>query len=252
MNSTARKFSQWLSRPSLPLQLRLDVADVMCGLRPAARVLIPAVGPRDLELAALVETGLDIAVARGLKWQTRRTAIGCVDWAAPASDESDPFVVLYVGQSETATVKARAADERGDDLAFGEALGYPSCCTDWVRVRGSVPALAEIFELYAPDGHYACLAWPGSMAADGPLIPHFPCSRTCAPSRVLALQRWNYLQDLQSKHAADRIRWASMASYQLLESGEIRAGVQTEDDVGVIASANPDPLISLPDAARCG
>ena len=251
MNPTTRQLSNWLSRRSLPLQARLDVADVMCGLRPAARVLIPSAGPRDVELAALVETGLAIAVARGMKWQARRTSIGCVDWAAPACSESEQFVVLYVGHDETATVSARTADERGDDLAFGETLGYPSCCTDWVHVRGSVPALAESFDLYAPDGHYTCLAWPGSMAVDAPLIPHFPCSRNCGPSRILALRRWNYLQELPDTQAVERIRWASMATYQLLDSGEIRTGSRTESGARVIASAHPDPSKSLPDAARC-
>jgi hypothetical protein len=251
MNQQADRLSCWLSRPSLPLQARLDVADVMCGLRPAARVLIPAIGHRDVELSALVETGLAIAVARGMKWQARRSSIGCVDWSAAASSETDPFVVLYVGRDETAASSARTADEGADDSAFGETLGYPSCCTEWVCRRGAVPALAESFKLYAPDGHYACYAWPASMAVDAPLTPHFPCSRSCAPSQRLALGRWIYLQEIQASQPIERIRWAANATYHLLSSGEVRAGAPADKDANVIASAHPDPSICLPDTARC-
>jgi hypothetical protein len=166
--------------------------------------------------------------------------MGCIDWAVGANEDADPFVVLYLGRNDSIASDARAADEHADDVSFGRLLGYPSCCTEWVRSRGSVPALSESFALYAADGQYKFLAWPASMSVDAPLLPHFPCCRGCLPSRNIALGRLRYLLKTRPSEITGRIEWASRQAYHLLETGEIRTGIPLEQGPRVIASAHPD------------
>jgi len=217
-----------LAQTSLPLQTRLDAADVVMGWRPAARILIPLDGEVERFASLLLSAGAHIAVGRGIKWQRRTNAVGCIDWfehqvpqSAPREDALQRMSVLYLGKSVEASVLSRAADEGGADFEFGASLGYPACCRRFVQDRGAVPAISECFGLYASSGYFDPWTWPCTMQVDAALIPHYPCSCDCAESRALAESRWRLINLVGRRSDIDRLRWARRVTYFLSEEGAV-------------------------------
>jgi len=229
----------WLALSEIPLQARLDVADVYSGIRSAARVLLPLAPSPEGVVVALLKMPLSVAVARGVKWQQKRTKLGFVDWATRRDDQAEAFVVLYVASTQANAEELRKLDELGCDADFGAALGYPTCCVEWVVGRGGVPALAESFELYAMDGSYTPRAWPPSMVCDAPLMPHFPCSRNCNASGQIAAHRWRLLLASHNTPLIERVRGAFRQTYFLSGSREISIAAPSKSGEDVLLSARP-------------
>lgn len=187
----APKLNAFLRKEHLPLQMRLDLLDVFCRLRPAARILIRPEDEAEEVCQAILSVGYYIAVGKGIKWQPKSSAVTCHDWFSKNSNSTtfESMAVLYVADSQAGADQTRAADETRDDVVFARALGYPSCCIEWVSVRKRVPELSECIELYAAEGSYDPLVWPGAMLNDASLTPHYPCSTSCVHSQALARAR---------------------------------------------------------------
>lgn len=219
------KVAGFLTQNYLPLQLRLDLLDVFCGLRPAARILVRPENEATQVCRDVLAFGCYIAVGKGVKWQPKSLAITCHDWFSDHSDAAglEALAVLYVARSETKAQETRAADETRDDVIFAQALGYPDCCIDWVRERKRVPELSECIALYAPNGVYDPLVWPGAMLCDAPLTPHYPCSSTCAPSQALARARVQLLVKSGCSELLQRIIRAREMIYYTDQKGHLRA-----------------------------
>ena len=158
-----------LELSDLTLQIRCDIADVLAGIRPTARLMLRPGAEAETCVNAIIRAGLAVAVGRGIKWQPRRDQLGVVDWMGESPDlrnEAEKFIVLYTAFTQKSAEESRAADETCDDTKFGRALGYPPCCVKFVNDRGRVPEHKDVFELYAHQGSYDPLCWPGAMAFD--------------------------------------------------------------------------------------
>lgn len=229
-----------LALSSLPLQTRLDAADVVMGWRPAARILIPLDGEVERFVRLVLGAGNHVTVGRGIKWQQRAGAVRCIDWfeqevpqGAPRGDALERMSVLYLGKSVEASELSRAADEGGADFEFGASLGYPACCRRFVQDRGAVPAISECFGLYASSGHFDPWTWPCTMQVDAALIPHYPCSSACAESRALAESRWRLMSLVGRRGDVDRLKWARSVTYFLSGKGCCWRRRRRGDAVGI-------------------
>jgi hypothetical protein len=207
----------------LPRQARLDLLDVAMRLRPAARILVRT-GTETMVAAMLLEAlQLDACAARGLAC----VPLG-VDYAdgfeAAPGRPAERMAVLYVSTTLKAAESLRGLDESADDANLGRALGYPDCCIDAISSRGGVPAIADAVSLYATEGTFDPLVWPPAAIADGPLLPHFPCTSGCVTSRRLAAARW----DGACRHlpaVAARVLAAARAAYWVDGSGRANTDV---------------------------
>jgi hypothetical protein len=230
---------------SLTMQIRCDIVDVLTGLRPTARLMLRPGPEAESCVRAVINGGMSVAVGRGVKWQPRQQVVGVVDWMGrgeAASGTAEKFVVLYIAKTQVLADSSRAADETRDDAAFGQALGYPPCCVRFVDDRGVVPEHKDVFSLYAIDGHYDPLCWPGAMAIDQSLLIHYPCSVSCAASRRLSEGRWNYIRQCGTSSVIELIRAAHALAYWLDSEGRVRAGTQVSEDA--VAFASPSSALN--------
>lgn len=209
----------------LTLQLRLDVLDVMFDIRPASRILVRVQNEAEEVCADIINAGLSISVGRGIKWQKKSTGLTCHDWFEDniGGEDFEPMAILYLSTSESIANDTRSADETRDDKVFGKVLGYPDCCVDWVINRGKVPELAECINLYTKDGLYDPLIWPGAMAVDAPLTPHYPCSIQCKKSQDIALKRIAVLKYLDSIFLLQKVLESRYMKYSLNSNGQLKA-----------------------------
>lgn len=222
-------------RDRLPLQLRLDVLDVVFDLRPAARIMARVEGEVEGLCRELLELRCFISVGKGVRWQRKSHGIACHDWFEDhgPDDKLEAMTLLYIGRTETSSIRAREADETRDDNVFARALGYPQCCIDWVAGRRRVPELAECFDLYTRDGLYDPLLWPGAMALDAQLTPHYPCSVECADSLKITRARLELLKELECAPVIRRIQDARSVCYVMDAAGRVTAPVAAESLAGV-------------------
>lgn len=247
----AVKLGGFLNKHYLPLQLRLDLLDVFCGLRPAARVLVRPDDEAAYVCQDVLAFGCSIAVGKGMKWQSKSSGTTCHDWFSDRSDAAtlEAMAVLYVAGSESTAQETKAADETRDDVIFAQSLGYPECCIDLVRARKRVPELSECIALYAPGGIYDPLVWPGAMLYDAPLTPHYPCSPTCAPSQALAQARVKLLVKSGCFAILKKIVRAREMIYFADDQGRLHASLRGEFvQNGHTRSAKPN----MPAADRLG
>lgn len=209
----------------LPLQLRLDVLDVVFDIRPASRILVRVKSEVEEVCADIINAGLSISVGRGIRWQRKSTVLTCHDWFEDniGGEDYEAMAILYLSTSNSVANDTRSADETKDDRVFGKALGYPNCCVDWVINRGKVPELAECIKLYTKDGFYDPLIWPGAMAVDAPLTPHYPCSIQCKKSQDIALSRIEALQYLGCEILIKRILDSRNMIYSINSNGQMQA-----------------------------
>ena len=220
----------FLRKRHLPLQMRLDLLDVFCRLRPAARVLVKPEDEANEVCQDILSAGFFIAVGKGMKWQPQSSGITCHDWFSEKSNTTtfESMALLYVAASQDGAEQTRAADETRDDVVFARALGYPNCCIEWVNERKRVPELSECIELYAPEGTYDPLVWPGAMLNDAPLTPHYPCSAVCVHSQALAQARVDLLVKLGCTEILERIIRAREMVYYMDGQRKLRT-VSTAD-----------------------
>jgi hypothetical protein len=241
MRTSDLRIRDLLELSGLTLQIRCDMADVVSGLRPTARLMVRPGAEAETCARAIVRVGLSVAVGHGVKWQPRREQVGVVDWmgeAAASRDVAEKFIVLYVALTQSQAGHSRAADETRNDAEFGNALGYPACCVQFVNDRGRVPEHKDVFALYASHGHYDPLCWPGAMALDRSLLIHYPCSVSCATSRRMAESRWRYIRDSGCEAVVTQVRDAHGLVYWLDRECRVRAGAQAPDDAVAVATPN--------------
>lgn len=235
-----------LRESRLPLQLRLDTCDVIWGLRPAARVLVRQDNEAELCVNLLLASGLKISVGKGYREQLVVPGRGYVDWFHDGDSVAATIrlAVLYVSSKQEIADAARDADETSNDYVFGIALGYPKCCINWVASRGKVPELKDSFQIYASDGHYMPWIWPGALAIDASLTPHFPCSRACSFSIQLAKARFQAIKRSSChqvmKHLIDSRKW----HYWLSQDGQIRVDEAPPVPGSYIAMATPNGILA--------
>lgn len=225
----------------LPRQARLDVLDVAIGLRPSARILARP-GPEVRAAASLIEVlGLDACVARGLA----KVPVGrsFADSFAPGdSAGAERMAILYVAGRRESAEWTRSCDERCDDEALGEALGYPLCCVRAMLARGRVPSMADAVGMYSARGGYDPLVWPPAAVADGPLLPHFPCSAGCEASRMLALARWHSVRS-DLPELAMHVSRAAESLYWVDGDGIVHSGGPGSIPVDVISVVRPGDVL---------
>lgn len=217
----------FLNDSSLPLQLRLDCLDVVASIRPAARILVQLGNEAEKVCAALLSMGVAISVAKGVKRQPKPTNVTVHDWFDhnEFGAELVDMAVLYVAKDQARADRARSADETKDDVLFGETLGYPSCCIEWVRHRGRVPEIRECLALYAENNEYDPFPWPGAMLVDAPLTPHYPCSTSCTSSAAIAGKRVCELECLAASGVLAKLRNARQMVYWLNANGVFHASL---------------------------
>jgi hypothetical protein len=221
----APKVICFLRKGHLPLQMRLDLLDVFFRLRPAARVLVRPEDEANEVCQDILSAGYSITVGKGMKWQPKSSVVTCHDWFSKKLNTTtlESMAVLYVASSQDEADQTRAADETRDDVVFARSLGYPSCCIEWVSERKRVPELSECIELYAHEGSYDPLVWPGAMLNDAPLTAHYPCSTGCVNSQVLARARVELLSKLGCYEILEKIIRAREMVYFLNDQQKLCA-----------------------------
>ncbi len=215
-----------LCEPRYSLQARLDALDVLLGVRPAARLLLPREGPAERMATLLLQAGAAVAVGRHLVTQSipLEGEVFVNELIIDSSERGanvEVLVPLYIGLNRECSERARDLDETGDDRGFGESLAYPNCCIEAVLRRGSVPAIDECYELYATDGFFEPLTWPAAACRDASLVPHYPCHRNCRPSFAMAAARVEALLKWAPKSDLGRVEWALSATYTFLDDHSI-------------------------------
>jgi len=241
----------FLNDDSLPLQLRLDCLDVTNSIRPAARILLNIGTEVEKVCRALIDMGVAISVAKGIKKQRRSGGITLHDWFEENASDTGlvDMVVLYVARDQSIADETRAADETQDDFTFGRALGYPGCCVKWVHDRGRVPEISECLKLYSKDHIYDPLPWPTAMLVDAPLTPHYPCSSQCQGSISIANHRLCELKRLGASNILQKLHAARCLIYWLDSKSNLNAS-QKEDfkisDASDYARPSSMPIIQRP------
>ena len=228
-----------LELSALTLQIRCDIVDVLVGLRPTARLMLRPGFEAETCVRVVVQAGLSVSVGRGVKWQSSHKRLGIVDWMGEVPGdcaEAEKFIVIYVGFTQALADNSRAADESRNDAEFGQALGYPSCCVKFVTDLGRVPEHKDVFSLYAAQGKYDPLCWPGAMALDCSLLIHYPCSIACPTSRWMAECRWRYIRDSGCESVIALVRSAHELVYWLDREGRVRADAQAPKNATIVAT----------------
>ena len=213
-----------IQESALRLQVRLDLVDVLMGWRPVARVLLQRGGAAELVARLSVAHNLEPVVDPSLVRQHRPNPgspyVDRFDRLGP-SDDFDVLVALFIARSRESAQGALEADHSADDVRLGLALGYPPCCVHFVERGGGVPTLAESLTLYG-EGGFDPLIWPAASLNDAGLLPHFPCSLHCEPSRALATRRLEVLTRYGRQQDLDRMTRSAGAAYSVDEQGTVR------------------------------
>jgi len=237
-----KTIKDFAAKNHLPLQLKFDVLDVIFDIRPASRILVRVQNEAEEVCADIIKAGLSISVGRGIRWQKKSTGLTCHDWFEDniGGEDYEPMAILYLSTSESIANDTRSADETRDDKVFGKVLGYPDCCVDWVINRGKVPELAECINLYTKDGLYDPLIWPGAMAVDAPLTPHYPCSIQCKKSQDIALKRISVLKYMGCTSVIHKILESRNMVYSLNSNGQMKAFSSSDTKAPIdVAFAKP-------------
>ena len=174
----------------LPKQARMDLWDVIVGIRPGARILVRGTPDIEHTVREILKSNCSVCVSRG----TLRCRADVNGWADCLGDEGERFIILYVAASQSYAEGLRQADENGNDEAFGKLLGYPECCVRHVAEHGVIAMRLAAAKFSDENGVFDPLVWPPAVLADRPLLPHFPCNRFCDLSRRFALRRLSLLK----------------------------------------------------------
>ena len=211
------------------LQNRLDLLDVISGARPCARLTLRRWSEAGGMAREILNLGLKVVVSHYCLHHPVHPQNGYVDdFGTLEGVPTEEMICLYIAQRDEVAEEARMHDESHNDEQFGISLGYPRCCVNFVVNRGSVPKLAETFSLYATDGFYHPLAWPGAWIHDASLTANYPCSNTCSHSRALASGRWGLLKRFAASSLLDRVLKAHEAVYWLTDDGVISSSLKEQ------------------------
>ena len=219
--------------------MRLDILDVVTFMRPCARLTVRRNDEAEKVARAVLQLGLAIIVGSFFRRHPINPRNGYVDgFVIDELQNTEEMICLYISPNKAMAEEARRADEDGNDSTLGRLLGYPVCCSDWVTSRGAVPAIAEMFSLYAGNGTYDALNWPGALVLDAALTVHYACHRDCCASRKQVAQRWHYISGSSCEALIGRIERAHRLTYWLLEPNSI-AATDGEPQIPFNAIAKP-------------
>ncbi len=187
------------------MQLKLDVLDIVTGVRPAARIILEKNSEVHHCIPILLE--LDLSIRVGGTCLMKKSPTNFVDHYVNINDNETPeFVILYISKEKNLSHEASEADAFVRDADLGKILGYPDCCIEFVIKRGSVPSIEESFSLYSSNSSYNPLSWPVAHLFDAGLVPHFPCSMQCKRTHSLTQARLVVLRDeIQDCRHIDKI-----------------------------------------------
>ncbi len=180
--------------PYSSLQTKLDILDVVTGIRPAARLILH----KKIESAQCIPLLLDLqlSISVGAACGLKQTAFNYIDNSNQDEDtQLHNFVRIYISTTKSQSEGAKQADFAISDADLGAQLGYPSCCIKFVIQRKSVPTVRESPSLYSLNGYYNPMAWPVAGLFDAGIVPHFPCSMSCNASHALAQSRLDAVRD---------------------------------------------------------
>ena len=108
------------------------------------------------------------------------------------------MICFYVSKKNSLAIKSKKMDETQNDKKFGNILGYPKCCVNFVKNYNRPPTIRESFNLYSFSKKYNPLVWPCAIVDDANVISHFPCTIKCKKSIILAKKRWNLIKKYSS------------------------------------------------------
>lgn len=228
---------------SLSTQIRLDILDVVESIRPGARIIVRPGAETSIAAELILSYGLAISVGSGMA-RIPLTNEAFSDHFSSKQDTFEKMAVFYLAGTKSMADALRTADESSDDSKFGLLLGYPNCCIEFVKVRRSVPKLAETVSLYSHLGKYDPLIWPASAVLDGALVPHFPCSNSCVHTKAIAKKRWNLIIS-GSLELAAHIASANSKLYWIENGGALRFGDKLPDQSFYRDCAGPVGLLEI-------
>lgn len=144
----------------------------------------------DLELLTITDGIRDAALVTTGSADAPLVTAACVrrglEVTALAASAGQTVVAIHRHGQASAWVERWAAQ---DHEAIGVALGYPGCCAAWFAELSGAGApglmLASSPETVAP-AYQSPLLSVGLVGVGVRVVPHFPCSPTCAGSLALA------------------------------------------------------------------
>ena len=191
-----------------------EIATFAAGAKPALRVVTTA--PQAAELAnAAWMTGFHAVVAEVhvvQKTPTWATIVG-LDQGRPRPAtlaRSTARTMVCIGRSDAETCRLNAAEQAGDTVAVGEALGYPLCCvTAFSRVFSSGPD-SWVATLCATTSDFGAVPlWANRLATEWggacPVGELYPCSLRCTAAIELGMAAISALRSFGLNRLADHI-----------------------------------------------
>lgn len=228
------------------LQNRLDLLDVITEARPCARLTLRRWSEAGTVAEEILKLGLTVVAGHYYHHHPVSPRNGYVDdFRMDEEVLAEEMICLYIAQHEDIAAEARVLDESNNDELFGISLGYPRCCVDFVRTRGSVPKLEEAFSLYVKNGFYHPFAWPCAWIHDAALTMNYPCSFDCIHSRALVSGRWELLKRFAGPPLLNRIIRVHDATYWLTDDGVISSSLRGHQPSHSKAVAKPGERLYL-------
>lgn len=188
----------------LPGASRGAVTDLIL-LKAGARSLIRlSCAAKEVEglIAGCENLGLAAARTETALASTTTAANGFVLASAPCSDNQEGARLFVFAGGDPLAV-AEAARSAFDDHRSGALLGYPGCCVDaFLQHRSHY--LKRCDPVFAATSGGPWPFWSNTLMDmfGWHLLPHFPCSAGCRPSRAMALNAWTALGQADPVHAA--------------------------------------------------
>lgn len=171
--------------PMLASRHLAEIASVIAGARPCARVVVPASARTSME-RALADLNLFVGSPRVHNIIVRRNGDDRFCERRPGEPEPsnhDATVALVVSRSARNASEGQQVDDQGDSFACGSMLGYPSCCSrayaeiesgvDWLeRLSRKTPAGIHRF-------NWTANSIAGLFSTDTMHPDFFPCKLGC-------------------------------------------------------------------------
>ena len=179
-------------------QIRSEIFDVYFDLKKTSRIILNYDDNLKKLAKKLIKLGLFIAVSKGFILHSKNNK-KFSDWFVSKGKNTKKMVCFYIAKTIELANKSREMDETRNDENFGEILGYPKCCINYVKKNGRPPTIYEAFDKYLfKNMKYNPFLWPPAMLTDSYLISHFPCKKNCKASSDLAKKKWKLLKKFTS------------------------------------------------------
>ena len=207
-------------------QIRAEIIDIYFDLRPTARFVLDYKKQAKLLARSLINLNLRISVSDGYVLHNNKKKYQ--DWFYN-KDNGKKMICFYVSKKNFLSIKSKKMDETQNDKKFGNILGYPKCCVNYVKNYKRPPTIRESYNLYSFGNNYDPLIWPCSIVDDANLISHFPCKIKCKKSNTLAKKRWNLIK----KYSTLKIKnhyINSLSKYYFLKNNKVNTSKKYSKD----------------------